>query len=67
MTSPFAHLDISEAFRNYMEGAIDRREYVSRRYAEETDAMVVSLNRFNRDNSADGVPVPDIRDDGRVK
>ena len=44
MTSPFAHLDISEAFRNYMEGAIDRREYLSRRYAEDTDAITHSLN-----------------------
>lgn len=46
---------------------IDYAEYIRRRYAEETDAMVVSLNRFNRDNCADGVPVPDLRDDGRVK
>jgi hypothetical protein len=66
MTSPFAHLDISEAFRNYMEGAIDRREYVSRRYAEETDAMVVNLRGNDRDRGADHA-VPDLRDDGRVK
>ena len=65
MTSPFAHLDISEAFRNYMEGAIDRREYVSRRYAEETDALVVNLRDLLLDRDGDrsaAVPVADERE-----
>ena len=58
---------MTSSLTDYMSGAIDYAEYIRRRYAEETDAMVVSLNRFNRDNSADGVADPDIRDDGRVK
>ena len=48
----------------YMSGIIDRNEYISRRYAEETDAMVVNL----RDRSlADGGGVPASVDlgDGR--
>lgn len=50
----------------YMSGIIDRDEYISRRYAEETDAMVVNLrDRVGSDGSSKPASVP--LGDGRVK
>ena len=46
---------MSPTLEAYMSGIIDRDEYISRRYAEETDAMVVNLRDFSM---ADGGGVP---------
>lgn len=42
---------MSPTLEAYMSGIIDRNEYIRRRYAEETDALVVNLRHRPR---ADG-------------
>ena len=57
---------MNPALEAYMSGIIDRNEYIRRRYAEETDALVVNLRHRPRADG-DGVPVSVPLVDGRVK